>query len=52
MPKKYESMRDKFRNEGLTLTSAKTKAARIYNAQRKSGQRSLVGKHKFGKKKH
>jgi hypothetical protein len=49
MPPKYEAMRDKFQSQGLTLTSAKTKAAKIFNAQRKPGQKPVTGKHK-GKK--
>jgi len=46
MPKKYEAIRDKFVDKGFTLTSAKTSAARIYNAQRKPGQKPVTGKHK------
>jgi hypothetical protein len=46
MPKKYEAMRDKFANEGLPVKAAKTKAAKIFNAQRKSNQKPVTGKHK------
>jgi hypothetical protein len=49
MPKKYEAIRDKLVDKGLTLTSAKTSAARIFNSQRKPGQKPVTGKHK-GKK--
>ena len=45
MPKKYEAMRDKFMGEGLGSRAAKKKAARIYNAQRKRGQKPVSGKH-------
>jgi len=34
MPKQYEAMRDKFKKDGLSDKAAKTKAARIYNANR------------------
>ena len=33
MPKAYESMRDKFKQQGMTDKGAKRKAARIYNAK-------------------
>lgn len=33
MPKAYEKMRDKFREEGLSDKEAKKKAARIYNSK-------------------
>lgn len=38
MPRKYEAIRDKFEKEGLNEKAAKTKAAKIYNAERKRGQ--------------
>ncbi len=44
MPLKYEHMRDKFIAEGLSQAAAKTKAARIYNAKRKAGQKPVTGK--------
>lgn len=50
MPKKYEAMRDEFHSQGLTLTSAKTKAAKIFNAQRKPGQKPVTGHHEGGKR--
>ncbi len=46
MPKKYESMRDKFKSAGMTSKSAKQKAARIFNSQRKKGEKPVTGKHK------
>lgn len=45
MPKRYEAMRDAFKAEGMRAGAAKTKAARIYNATRKPGQRPVTGKH-------
>ena len=33
MPKQYEAMRDRFIKEGLLEKAAKSKAAKIYNAQ-------------------
>lgn len=46
MPKKYEAMRDKFKKEGASDKAAKGKAARIYNAQRKKGQKPVTRKSK------
>lgn len=46
MPKKYEAMRDKFKREGMSDKAAKGKAARIYNAERKSGQKPVTRKSK------
>jgi len=43
MPKAYEKMRDKFAKT-MPMKAAKTKAAKIYNAGRKSGQRPVSGK--------
>jgi len=45
MPKKYEAIRDKFIREGYSVKEAKTRAAKIYNATRKPGQRPVTGKH-------
>jgi hypothetical protein len=33
MPKAYEHMRDKFKEEGMTDKAAKRKAAKIYNSK-------------------
>lgn len=43
MPKQYESMRDKFKKEGLGDKAAKAKAAAIYNA--KHPKAPVTGKH-------
>lgn len=45
MPKKYEDIRDKCISKGGSTAACKTKAAKIYNATRKSGQRPVTGKH-------
>lgn len=42
MPKAYEAMRDKFKSEGMSDKAAKGKAARIYNAKRKRGQKPVT----------
>jgi len=42
MPKAYEGMRDKFKAQGIGDKAAKQKAARIYNAKRKPGQRPVT----------
>lgn len=44
MPKAYEAMRDKFKAQGMKDKAAKGKAARIYNAQRKKGQKPVTRK--------
>lgn len=44
MPAKYEAIRDAAIAQGLPEPAAKTKAARIYNAQRKPGQKPVTGK--------
>lgn len=44
MPKGYEKMRDKFISEGLSEKAAKTKAARIWNADHPNNP--VTGKHK------
>lgn len=46
MPKKYEKMRDKFKSEGMSDKAAKGKAARIYNSNRKPGQKPVTRKSK------
>lgn len=45
MPRKYEAIRDKFISEGMGEAEAETRAAKIYNSQRKRGQRPVTGKH-------
>jgi hypothetical protein len=42
MPKKYEGMRDSFVSQGMSESAAKSKAAAIYNAQRKPRQRPVT----------
>jgi hypothetical protein len=44
MPAKYEAMRDKFERTGMPAKAAKKKAARIYNATRKKGQKPVTRK--------
>jgi hypothetical protein len=44
MPKKYEAIRDKLLEKGIALKLAKTRAAKIYNAERKPGQKPVTGK--------
>jgi len=46
MPAKYEAMRDRFVSEGMSMKAAKSKAAAIYNSQRKPGESPVTGKHK------
>lgn len=42
MPLRYEKMRDAFIREGMPTKAAKTKAAKIYNATRKSNEPTLA----------
>lgn len=44
MPKKYEAVRDRMMKKGMGAKSAKTHAAKIYNASRKPGQRPVTRK--------
>lgn len=46
MPKKYEAIRDKCKAEGGSDKACKTKAAKIYNSQRKSDQKPVTRKSK------
>jgi hypothetical protein len=46
MPKAYERMRDKFKRQGMSAKAAKGKAARIFNANRKPGQKPVTRKGK------
>jgi len=43
MPKKYEAIRDKLKAQGQSDKAAKSRAAAIYNAQRKPGQAPVTG---------
>lgn len=57
MPKKYEAIRDRLKAEGVPEKEAKSRAARIYNATRKRGQKPVTGivekamRHRGGKRK-
>jgi hypothetical protein len=42
MPEKYEEMRDEFKSEGMNAPAAMTKAARIFNAHRRPGQKPVT----------
>lgn len=46
MPKKYEAIRDKLERKGVSARVAKTRAAKIYNATRKPGQRPVTRRSK------
>lgn len=46
MPKKYEAIRDACMKKGGSAKSCKTKAAKIYNATRKPGQKPVTRKTK------
>ena len=45
MPKKYEAIRDQLVRAGKPLKEARTRAARIFNATRKTGTKPVTGKH-------
>lgn len=42
MPEKYLKLRDEFISEGTPAAQAKTRAAKIFNAQRKPGTAAVV----------
>lgn len=42
MPKKYEAMKAKFKREGMSTKAAEGKAARIFNSERKKGQKPVT----------
>jgi hypothetical protein len=44
MPKQYEAIRDKFIKEGMGVKEAKMRAAKIFNAKRKKGQKPVTRK--------
>ena len=44
MPKAYESMKARFKKQGLSDKASKAKAAKIFNARRKKGQRPVTRK--------
>jgi hypothetical protein len=45
MPERYVKMRDKLIRRGVSVKSAKTQAAKIFNATRKRGEKPVTGKH-------
>ena len=45
MPAKYKRIRDKMIRSGKSTKAAKRSAARIYNSQRKPGQKPVTRKH-------
>lgn len=45
MPRKYEAIRDALEAKGMSEKEAKSHAARIFNAQRKPGERPVTGKY-------
>jgi hypothetical protein len=42
MPRKYEAIRDKLKAQGKSDKVAKKSAARIFNSQRKRGQKPVT----------
>lgn len=46
MPAKYEAIRDELVRKGVPLKEAKARASRIYNSQRKKGQKPVTRKTK------
>ncbi len=49
MPAKYEAIRDKFKSKGVPAKEAKTRAAKIFNATRKSGEAPVTNHYDLGK---
>jgi hypothetical protein len=46
MPAKYEAIRDNLMSKGVPEKEAKSRAAAIYNSQRKQGQAPVTGSHR------
>lgn len=46
MPAEYERLRDKFLGQGMSFKGAQKKAAKIYNARRRKGEKPVSGKGK------
>lgn len=44
MPKRYEAIRDSLVTKGTPYDKAQERAAKIYNATRKPGQKPVTGK--------
>lgn len=42
MPREYEAIRDRLIRKGVSVKEAKTRAAKVYNARRKAGQRPVT----------
>jgi len=42
MPEAYEEMRDEFQSKGMSKKGAEKKAARIFNAHRRPGQKPVT----------
>lgn len=42
MPKKYEAIKRKLMSKGVSKKAAETKAAKIYNGTRKTGQKPVT----------
>jgi len=51
MPKAYESMKREFMSDGMSDKAAEKKAARIFNASRKTGQRIVSPRGENARKK-
>jgi hypothetical protein len=49
MPAKYEAIRNKFQAKGVSSKEAKTRAAKIFNATRKRGEKPVTGHYDIGK---
>jgi hypothetical protein len=43
MPARYEAIRDSLKKKGMSLKSAKTHAAKIFNATRKRNEAPVTG---------
>ncbi len=42
MPKEYEAIRDRMIRKGYSVKESKTRAAKIYNARRKPGEKPVT----------
>lgn len=48
MPRRYEAIRDSLKAKGASSKTAKTSAAKIFNASRKSGEKPVTGRAEGG----
>ena len=48
MPRRYEAIRDSLKAKGASSKAAKTSAAKIFNASRKSGEKPVTGRAEGG----